>query len=385
MKKSTKSLALALVAITIAVGGSLAAMSALGILPFASVGMLPGFEGMNAQVAGIQIGGSFFQNTAGGTLPTNYYWANNDARNPILGKDTGYTTPGEVKVSTRDPYPAVDQFTTGKTVEYWVNGTDGKFYHVKGEIVIYSLPLDVKSVQTGWDTLAGQYPAIFMGEKVWIHISSQTWNQAYQEQSPVSGQPSYMGQAWEAPLLVVISDYSLESSSFHDQLAPVEEGHQFTLYASPSQVNQMANISIESYLASMPTLSAIKPDSRMQSDAYFAIDLTNFGEQVVNGGTWPFGYVVNPVGHYAMKIYAIRLGVFTYLSPDDTIWAQEGSETIKPWWETMGDAWAGWWANPVNWVSLFIFVGMITAIVVIIFLLYAGALKLRRAGKGAAK
>jgi len=281
-----------------------------------------------------------------------------------------------VKVSTANP-----QLYTGTdtTISYWVKGGDGKFYHVYGKVVIYSMHVGVATVQTGWDTLYGQYPAVFSGEKFWLRLSSQVWDSAFQQQyDPITGK-STMGQAWEAPLAVVVSDYALTGQSLHDDLQPVNSGHEFALYASPAEVNELAGVPVQQLNSSMSSAGALRPDSRLQDEAWFSIQLTDFGQEVVNGGVWPFGSVVCPSADYTLTVYTLQLGVYTYTNPDDTPWKAEEDDSTPAWWDAWAasaGAWfagvgagiASWFSNPFNTVAFGVVLLIAVAALAIIFL-----------------
>jgi hypothetical protein len=136
----------------------------------------------------------------------------------------------------------------------------------------------------------------------------------------------------------------------------------------------------------------------MQSQVYFPITLTKFGGH--GEGVWIFGTYKEffPSVAYRLKVYYLQLGEFT-LTVDKEInqtlpdWTVPNSTVTPNWWDTtwgsfadwVVKAWNGWWANPINWIALFVMVALITAIIVVIFLIYVGALRLRGAARGMAK
>jgi hypothetical protein len=365
-------IAAAAIATTIAVGAS-------GIIPGFHFSILPGFEGLTSGVEGVTISGAFFQNTASTSLPAGYSWLSNDARYPILVKNLqAGTCAGQVRIETRTAYQITDALTAGRTVDYWVR--DGSQYiHVKGEIITYSLPITF-AISNTWGGNPMDYPDVFTGEKVWFAIGSLTWDKALQEQSPISGAASQLGSAWEAPIYAVIQDYSVSDAGLHYKVAPRDVGREITLYSSTSQSGTVSGLWASSDLNG--TLAgSLSPDTRMQQNAYVCFTLEDFGEEVVNAG---IGGTHAPVVNLVLKVYALRIGEFTYTNPDDTPWAAEAPDTSPAWWAWITDpiasffsgisaAISSWASSPLTVFGIFLAVGLAIIIALVAFFLFTGA------------
>lgn len=372
IRKSKPSNLVALAAVLAIASLTVIAIGASGIIPWFSFSVMPGFEGMAAGVEGVQINGQFYANTAGTVLPTGYTWKSTDTRYPILVKNMQpFSSPGELRIETKTPYVRGDPLMSGNTVDYWIK--DGsQFVHVTGEIVTYDLPITFAAGETYQGDLT--WPDLFSGEKVWFTIGSMTWDEALQEQSPVSGRPSSMGQAWEAPVYAVISEYSVSDGGLHHYVTPRETGREVTLYSSTSQsgtVSELWSYAQSSSLnATLAGSSPLSPDSRMRSSAFICFTIEDFGEEVISAG---IGGASCPIVTVVIKLYALRIGEFTYVNPDDTPWAEEQPESTDPVWAWITDPLSSWFANPLNLFGLFVVLGITLIVTVVIFLTFTGA------------
>jgi len=342
-----------------ALGVILVLVFALGIAP-PGLSILPGFEGIDAGVEGATIGGAFYRIDSA-ALPSGYSWFSSDPHNAILNKDLStISSDARVRIEVSTPIPLAEK---GQAVDYWMQ--DGsKYIHVKGEVITYSLHVTVSAINTGTS-----WPEVFSGEKVWIGLASLVWNQALQEQSPVSGRPSEMGQAWEAPLAVYITSYDMKDPGDHGRIDPSYSGRRITLYSSPEQSGTVTDLLSQDLNATFS--GSLAPDSRMQRYGFFAITLTDFGMTTPYSG-W-FG-TAGPVAEYEMKVYALKIGKFTYTNPDDTIFASRTPDSYDPW-KWARDWWAGvteWFASPVNLAGTFIVLGIILVVAVLVLLFLTG-------------
>lgn len=321
--------------------------------------ILPGFEGMEAGVEGAAIGGSFYRIDQ--ALPQGYSWFTSDPHNAILNKnlDPGVSD-ARARVEVSTPVPLAEK---GQKVDYWVKSGD-EYVHVSGEVVVYTAHVTVSAINTDV-----YWPESFQGERIWIGLASMIWDRAAQEQSPVSGRPSQMGQAWEAPLAVYITSYDIKDPGDHGRIDPAYSGRRITLYSTPEQSGTITDL-LNSDLNATFT-GDLRPDSRMQRYGYFAITLTDFGTTTPYSG-W-FGTQA-PVAEYELKIYALRIGKYTYTNPDDTPWAQRDPDSWDPWgW--LRDWWAGvtgWFTNPLNLAGTFIALGIVLVVAVLVFLFLTG-------------
>lgn len=363
--KQSKLLALAFIAIAASI--AVFAIGASGVIPWFQFSILPGFEGMTAGVEGVTISGSFYANTASTRMPAGYSWLSNDARYPILVKNLQPgTCAGEARIETRSAYQVSDALTVGRTVDYWVKD-GGEYVHVKGEVITYSIPITFAVTNT-WGGNPMDYPDIFNGEKVWFTIGSLTWNKALQEQSPVSGASSAFGQAWEAPIYAVIQDYTVADAGLHYKVAPRDIGREITLYSSTSQSGTVSGLwgseDLNGTLA-----GSLSPDSRMQQRAFVCFTLEDFGEEVVNAG---LGGAHTPTVNIVVKVYALRIGEFTYTNVDDTPWATEAPDTVKPWWAWITDPIGAYFSSPLTIFGIFLALGIAILVLVVIFFIFTG-------------
>jgi hypothetical protein len=311
-----------------------------------SLSVIPGFEGLHGGVEGVEIQSSFFK--LGQSLPSGYRWLDSSPKSAALEADLDqFDMKGTVIIEVGDPRETSDLFTVPRSINYWVK--EGETYvHVKGDIIIYIIPVTFNSKYTG-----SSLSHIFKGEKMWFTLTSIAWNRAVQEQSPISGSTGF-GTAWEAPLQAVIDRYRVDDLGSHYYLEPREQGRSFTLYSSPSQQGTISDLlsgDVNSTFA-----GDTRPDTRLSSSAFFCVTLTDFGET-----NYPF-LSYTPTAEYMVKVYALRIGKFTYTNMDDTPWAQRKPE--DNWWnqvvnntvQTVGDI----LGNPFFW--LVIIIGMIVLI-----------------------
>ncbi|MEM4451357.1 MAG: hypothetical protein QXF74_05135 [Nitrososphaerota archaeon] len=329
-----------------------------GVLP---ISILPAFEGMNAGVEGVTINNRFYRIDQ--PLPAGYFWLSSDPHNAVLEKDLTPSPNARVRIEVGNPVATSDLLSQGKQIDYWVKDGD-QYVHVRGEVVTYTLRVTLSTAITGT-----QWPEFFSGEKIWIGLTSVTWDRALQEQSPISGRPSQLGQAWEAPIAVYITSYNIRDPGEHGRVSPAYSGRFITLYSSPEQTGTISDL-LNSNL-NQTFAGDLRPDSRMQRSAYFAILLEDFGITTPMSG-W-FGSQA-PVVDYEMKIYALRIGKFTYTNPDDTPWAKREAESYDPlkWAKVLWSGVIGWFSQPVNLFGMFLVLGITLLVIVIAFLFLTG-------------
>ena len=292
----------------------------LGGVPRLSI--LPGAEGLNAGFEGVTIQGQYYK--LGSALPSGYSWFTASPYSAVLGADLDiWDTYGRVKTETRQPWIITDPFTEGKKVDYWVKVGDEEFVHVTGEIIVYDLPVDVIAL----DALTSH---VFTGEQFWYSLNAIVWNRALQEQSPVGDHGSTYGHAWETYLAAIIQPTStLEDKGNHYLLDPMPEaGRQFVLYTSPQEQGTISDLTQGNINATFA--GDLSPDSRLVQSAFLRITLTDFG------GTTTVLHTYNPTANYHIKVYALRIGKFTYTNPDSTPWANPEPPS-NPW----DDYWEG--------------------------------------------
>ncbi|MGF3498672.1 MAG: hypothetical protein ACQXXL_03490 [Candidatus Methanosuratincola sp.] len=337
------------------------AIFAIAILfvPQSPFSILPGFEGMDAGVEGATIAGAFARVDA--PLPPGYSWFSSDPHNAILNKDLSATSSdARVRVEVGTPVPLAEK---GQQVDYWVQDRQN-YVHVTGEVVAYSLHVTVSAINTGTS-----WPEFFSGERVWVGLASLVWNRALQEQSPVSGRPSQYGQAWEAPLAVYITSFDLRDEGDHGRIDPSYSGRRVTLYSSPEQVGTVTDLLGTNINATFA--GSLAPDSRMQRYGYFGITLTDWGMTTPYSG-W-FG-TKGPVAEYDLKVYALKIGKFTFTNPDDTPWGSRPPDSYDPWgW--LREWWDGvmeWFASPVNLFGTLLTLGIVLIVLALVFLVATG-------------
>ncbi|MEM3426127.1 MAG: hypothetical protein QXW42_04180 [Thermofilum sp.] len=276
--------------------------------PFNPFAILPTFEGLSSGVEGATIDGSFYRIDQ--PLPEGYRWLANDPHSAILEKHRNpLMAPGQVRVEVGQPRRIDELFTVGRKVHYWVKVSDTQFVEVEGEIVTYELHATVSAINVfGIDEW-------FSGEKVWISLTSLTWNKAYQKVG------ADYGQAWEAPLAVVIEGYEVRDAGEHYKVEPSMSGRWVTLYDSPRQEGTISDLGLSSYADINQSLAGdLSPDSRLRRTAYFAFNLADFG--VTDHFLWSSA----PVVDYKLKIYTLQIGKFTYTNPDKTPWGERQPE-----------------------------------------------------------
>ena len=288
-----------------------------GILKTGSI--LPPFEGLQAGVNSAWSSGNGLFSVAT-KAPSPYTWISQDIHNTILQNDGSSWNlltvgPGQVRIETQEPSLSSDGLTQGKEVDYWVkNGTE--YYEVKGQVNVYTVHVTVSAQETGW--LNNEYD--FSGEQIWMQLLGYGWNQAYQvqENSPISGNPSTYGRAWEAPLAVFIENYQMNTyGSEHTSIDPSFSGRFITLYTAPRAYGTLDDLGLQNGGDPNSTLgNTAAPDSRMQPSAYFAFTLTDFGvtDSILGAKA--------PVADYTLKVYTLQLGKYTFVNPDDTPWGQ---------------------------------------------------------------
>lgn len=322
--------------------------------------ILPPFEGLNAGVEGVTITNQFYRIDR--QLPAGYSWLSSDVHNAVLNKNLNANPDARVRIEVGNPVATSDLLSQGEKIDYWV--MDGNQYiHVKGEIVTYTLRITLSASITGTN-----WPERFEGEKLWIGLNSLTWDRALQEQSPVSGRPQ-LGQAWEAPLAAYITSYNIRDAGEHGKVQPAYAGRFLTLYSVPDQSGTVSDLLSGNLNATFA--GDLRPDSRMQRQAYFALLLEDFGITTPYSG-W-FGTSA-PMVDYELKIYALRIGKFTYTNPDDTPWAQREAESYDPF-KPLKDWWFGiseWFASPLNLAGIFIALGIVLVVAILALLLITG-------------
>ena len=341
--------------------------------------ILPAFEGVNAGVEGVTIGGQFYR--VDSALPSGYTWLSADIHNAVLNRDLTGSPDARVRVEVGNPVPAYDGLTEGKKVDYWVKDGDN-YVHVTGQVVTYTLKVTLSTAITGT-----QWPEHFSGERVWLGLTSVTWDKALQEQNPITGEKSAYGQAWEAPLAVYITSYSMRDAGDHGRVDPAYTGRFVTLYSTPEQSGTVSDL-LSSDDINATFAGDLRPDTRMQRSAYLSVLLEDFGITTPMGG-W-FGSSA-PVADYELKVYALRIGKFTYNNPDLTPWQPREPESYDPW-RPLKEWWAGvtgWFANPLNLAGTFIVLGIALFAVVLVFLFVTGLIvplqawaRTRSRGKG---
>lgn len=272
--------------------------------------IVPSFEGLAAGVEGAETDAGYLR-IDGGRAGC-YEWISSDPRNAVLKKDCWMIySEGAVRVEVSQPREVVEWFSSRQKIHYWVKVSDNPFQavEVEGEVVVYEAYVTVSALnREGVDEW-------FKGERIWLALTSLTWNRAYQKQG------AEYGQAWEAPLAVIIESYSIRDAGEHGKIEPSVSGRWITLYNSPEQKGTISDLGVlmganlNESLAGDPS-----PDTRIRRTAYFAFTLTDFG--VEDHLLW----FSAPVADYKLKIYALRIGKFTYTNPDKTPWAQRPPE-----------------------------------------------------------
>jgi hypothetical protein len=322
-----------------------------------NVNPMPGFEGLHSGLEGVEIlDGSYYRIDEDPGVK--YEWENSDPLNAILkGRYNSWAPWGAVGIEVDNPQLNKDWYTTPKKVDYWLKVSDNEFKHVKGEIVIYKIPLTIFAHRVG-----GTNQYTFHGEKLWFTLTSVVWDKAVQEQSPFSPSTTGYGQAWEAPLLATIQSYNVQDAGTHGELIPSEQGRDFTLYSGPEQSGTISDLNFRDVDLNSTFNTELSPDSRLSRTAFFSINLSDFG---VSSGLW---WSHAPVADYVLKVYTIRVGKYTYTNPDDTPWGEREPEPTG--WEifienlqsTLGDL----SRNPLVWI--------IAAIIGLVVLSATGAL-----------
>lgn len=344
MNKGTKYGLLLIALMVLATTGAIQ----MGVIP---LGVLPGFEGLDAGIEGVYIRGNFYE--LGDPLPDTwnykYIWKDATPRSMILKAREGQISDwGGVRVEIDRPQIINDPFSSPKKIDYWVK--DGaKYLHIKGEIIAYSIPITFSIRREG-----GYLQYIFHGEKVWFSLVSVAWNKAVQEQSPYTGEEGY-GSAWEAPLAVVITSYSVNDQGDHYQLDPSISGRDIVLYDTRSQSGVISDLDCRSDIND--TLAGdIRPDTRLSRTAFFPITMTDFG--LTSGAWWSNA----PVANYKLKVYTIQIGEYTYTNPDDTPWGtREPEQKI---WETFIGNIASFLGSPFGFMSI-LFLGAIVIFIAV--------------------
>ncbi|MEM2066737.1 MAG: hypothetical protein QXH59_09665 [Candidatus Caldarchaeum sp.] len=341
---------------TLVAAAILTALLLFWVSPLPKIQVLPGFEGLNSGVEGIEISGGFYRIDQ--PLPQGYRWISQDPKAAVVERELNpLNGPGRVRAELQTPSIVTDPFTVGRTVHYWVKVSENQFVEVEGQINVYRMPLTVSA-----SDIAFSVDEWFNGEKIWFTLTSLTWNKALQKQG------ADFGQAWEAPLAVVIESYSLQQLGEHFKLDPSEQGRQLTLYKTPQQTGTISDLGLLQGSNINQTFTGdLSPDSRLSRTAFFAITLTDFGctDHVIT--------VTCPVANYQLKIYTIQIGKFTYTNPDNTPWGSRRPEGFDPLQGLLD-----WLNNPFNIGGLVIFGWGIVAIVVGLAFLWFFGLPRRR-------
>lgn len=353
-----------MVAVLLIILGTSLTLAAPVILSSLRAGsVIPGVEGLHMGIEGAEISSQFYR--LGSTLPQGYGWVDASPSSTILSGGGGLlVSDGQVRIETGAPQSTQDPLTSPKEVDYWIQ--DGaNWIHVKGAIVVYTASIGVSSRDMG--AFSNSY--IFHGERIWITLTDVTWNQAVQEQTATG--KTIMGRAWEAPLeAVIVPPYIQSNLGDHYYLDPSEIGRTLTLYTTPKQSGTVSD------LLRAPDLNGtlagtLSPDSRLSQSVYFPITLTDYGS------TQNWLSSMNPSTTITLKIYALRIGSFTYTNPDDTPWSHRPPEldVVGQVLASIGAWVSGLMANPLFWLGL---VALTAAIVFVIFILYGGLALLPR-------
>ncbi len=315
---------------------------------------IPGFEGLNAGIEGVEVQGRYYK--LGATLPTGYRWISTGTRSAVVAGDlTWIDTEGAVAIEAGDPQVVSDPFTTPKEIDYWVK--EGTTYiHVKGQIIAYTAHVTLNVRDTGMNNVYK-----FSGEKVWFSLAGLTWNRAAQEQGYTG--TTVMGSAWEAPLQAVIQSYSVNDLGDHYYLEPREQGRSITLYTGTSQSGTLSDLMSGDVNATFA--GDVRPDTRLRNCVYFPIVMTDFGETVTIWGDY------TPTADYTLKVYTLRLGRFTYTNIDDTPWGNRLPEDNQgdQFWKNLGANLQGLSASPWFWIGL---VAIVAVVLFIVALPYIG-------------
>ncbi|MDW7987073.1 MAG: hypothetical protein RMI88_07690 [Nitrososphaerota archaeon] len=133
------------------------------------------------------------------------------------------------------PYEHREWFSSPQKIHYWVKVSDKPFkaVEVEGEIVVYKLHISVSAVDVPNPLLPDEW---FQGERIWISLTSLTWNKAVQRQG------ADYGYAWEAPLMAVIESYQIRDPGEHYNIEPSVGGRTITLYDSPYQKGTISDL-----------------------------------------------------------------------------------------------------------------------------------------------
>jgi hypothetical protein len=324
-----------------------------------NLGILPGFEGLNVGVNGVNINSQYY--TIGQTLPTTYSWVSSDVHNTILKMSSTnpiFTSPAEVRIESNTPNQITNPLTPGATIDYWIKNNDGTYSHVKGQVNIYSEAVTVSAINTG------NWAPDFQGQQICMDFGAVTWNQALQEQSPIDGATSSYGHAWEAPVAVYIDNCNIISPGDHGRIDPSYSGRQITLYSTHDQSGTIADLSTGNVNNTFSSSSnPIAPDSRMQPNAYGFITLTDFGTTTGILGT----SITAPVVDYTFKIYTIQIGVYTYTNPDHTPWSQRPADNstnpIIAWFNSLFGNLGNLFTSGINTLLILAVVGVVVVIV----------------------
>lgn len=322
--------------------------------------IVPSWEGLNSGIEGVEINGQFYR--IDDALPDGYWWERNDPHSVILVKDLSpwdFWGPGAVRVEVQNPVPSSDPYLEGRKVSYYIKQGD-QYIYVEGEVVTYEMYVTISAHDTG-----AFNQMLFDGEKFWVALVSLTWNKAYQKYVNRFGKVLY-GQAWEAPLAVLIEEYEVRDCGDHCQVDPSYEGRFITLYTSPKQEGTVSDLGLTTGGDINATLShELSPDTRLSRVAYFSITLSDFG---ISERLWG---KVAPVIDMKLKIYALRLGKFTFTAPEDLPEWEDREPESKGWGVWLGEI----FTNPLTW---FFMAGIIIIIILVLIIVAGATVPIRR-------
>ena len=313
--------------------------------PLNPFGMIPPFEGLNSGIEGVEVNGRFYRIDE--SLPAGYRFLANDPHTIILEKDTNpFYGVAQVRVEVGEPREVKGWFTQPQKIHYWVRTGESEFIEVEGEVVTYEVHITVSSLD------AEGVDEWFNGERIWIALASLTWDRAYQKWG------ADYGRAWEAPIAAVITEFKILEAGEHGEIEPSVSGRWFTLYTSPEAGGTIGDLGLSvgadlnASLAGDPS-----PDTRIRRVAYIPITLSEFGT------TDHWGWIDTPVADYTVKVYAIRIGKFTYTNPDNTPWGQR--QPHKAWLEIFYD----WMVDTLGIPASIIGWGIVGIILFLLFML----------------
>ena len=387
MKKSDRTLAVALFAVLIVAGLVSSRPEFAGLS-----GVQPGAEGLQIANNGFQGASSQTITAVNSPIPTtggySYSWLSGSA---ILSAGVSKTGPGSCSTATCygtgtftgnfDDQIQIPQSTTSsllgsvagetttQTINYDVKINSTAFQHVVGNVVQMTSTIEFKGGGSGFQQ--------FTDEAIWFKAYTNVWS--VQQCDPTNVTACQNGYVWAAPLEAVITNtqqIGCDISTFNcnqstggtpsdDQINPMSQGASLSLYTGVGSAVPVGSLGAGSGAVQQNLQSGgspLAPDQSMSEFTYFPISFQNFGAYPCGVGGTSTCY---PDVTLTITWYYLVIGSFLWTNPNTTNYVPTPSCSSFTC-SNFVAAISQWLSNPFDILGLSVFT--LAAIAIVIFI-----------------